>query len=609
MKRISFTILASLALLSSVSAEDLSAIKWETNNDEPLIGSEKAIRGGTFTDSLPSYPLTFRLYGPNNNDIFANWSREYSLDIRLVDRHPTTDKFIPIMATHWSIQPDNKTIYFKLDPDARWSDGEKITADDYTFAAEFLSNPKIQDPFAAQYMKDYIESVEKIDDYTIKVVGKKPSWRPLVDYNFAPLPKHCTVVDDKWVERENNKPPVVQGPYVISDFKEGEYVRFKRIPNWWGDKKRYFTGMFNPDVINLRVITNDDLEFDLFKKHELDIFRVMSARQWETQMNFDALTNGYVHRKRVFTESPQGLSGIIFNLSTPLFQNKDFRKGLQHLFNFDEVNKEIMFNAYYRQYSMFTGTPYENHELKGYPFDPRKAREYLAKAGFTKRDANGILENAKGEKARFTLNYPSKSLEPHLTVIKNIYKKGGVDINLQLLEPGAAFNKLLERAYEASLVNMTADFYPDPHQYFSSEFKPMKQNNNFWGYGDPETDKLIDIYRFDMDEAKRHDAMMKLDAKLEDESLLIQFWQAPYLRMLYWDNIQFPDQFLPKRIDTYTDYQCFWIDPARSEKLEAAIKAGTKLPADTVIDVDPYGVQKKLMQSASASGAPAQLKN
>ncbi|HMZ51635.1 MAG TPA: ABC transporter substrate-binding protein, partial [Candidatus Sumerlaeota bacterium] len=118
MKRISFTILASLALLSSVSAEDLSAIKWETNNDEPLIGSEKAIRGGTFTDSLPSYPLTFRLYGPNNNDIFANWSREYSLDIRLVDRHPTTDKFIPIMATHWSIQPDNKTIYFKLDPDA-----------------------------------------------------------------------------------------------------------------------------------------------------------------------------------------------------------------------------------------------------------------------------------------------------------------------------------------------------------------------------------------------------------------------------------------------------------------------------------------------------------
>ena len=51
----------------------------------------------------------------------------------LVDMHPVTDKFIPMMATHWSVQDDQRTIYFKLDPDARFSDGEPITADDYVF--------------------------------------------------------------------------------------------------------------------------------------------------------------------------------------------------------------------------------------------------------------------------------------------------------------------------------------------------------------------------------------------------------------------------------------------------------------------------------------------
>ncbi|MEO8377532.1 MAG: extracellular solute-binding protein, partial [Candidatus Sumerlaeota bacterium] len=494
------------------AAADLSALKWETDNEEPLIGSEKAVRGGIFNDILGAYPLTFRIYGPNSNDAFANWSREYSADFGLVDRHPTTDKFIPMLATHWSVQDDHKTIYFKLDPDARWSDGEPITADDYVFAAEFRRSPLIVDPFQNAYMENYFESVEKIDDYTLKIVGKKESWRPLYDYNFSPIPKHATKLDANWPERENYAPPVVPGPYVLSSFKQGERIEFTRIPNWWGDNKRYFTGMFNPDKINLRVIESPDLQFDLFKKHELDILNVSRARQWETEMDFDAISNGYVHRKRIFTDAPQGLSGIIFNLQNPMFANKDFRKGLQYLFNFEELNKNLMFNSYYRQYSMFTGTEFENHSLKGYPFDPKKAREYLAKAGYDKRGSDGILENAKGEKARFTLLYNSKSLESHLTVVKNAYRKGGVDITLQLLEGGASFNKLLERAYDASLLSMTADVYPDPHQYFSSEFKTKKQNNNFWGFGDPEVDKLIDVYRFDMDASKRMDAMAQLDA-------------------------------------------------------------------------------------------------
>src|SRR5262245_47907919 len=68
-------------------------IVWETDEDEPLIGSEKALRGGRFTVGMTSYPLTFRLMGPNNNDAFASWNRQFTIGFGLVMMHPVTDKF------------------------------------------------------------------------------------------------------------------------------------------------------------------------------------------------------------------------------------------------------------------------------------------------------------------------------------------------------------------------------------------------------------------------------------------------------------------------------------------------------------------------------------
>src|SRR5262245_3988849 len=219
-------------------------IVWETNNDDPIIGSEKAIRGGVLNVSLFSYPLTFRLMGPNNNDSFASWNRAFTTAFGLVGMHPVTDKFIPLMATHWSVQNDQKTIYFKLDPDAKFSDGKPITADDYVFTWKMMQSKFIVDPFFNSYAERYFQSVDKIDDHTLRIVGTRPSWRPLVDYGgLWPTPAHKTVLDDTWVTRTTNDLQLAIGPYVVSDVERGVSITFKRVPNWWGDKKRYFTGM------------------------------------------------------------------------------------------------------------------------------------------------------------------------------------------------------------------------------------------------------------------------------------------------------------------------------------------------------------------------------
>jgi microcin C transport system substrate-binding protein len=260
-----------------------------------------------------------------------------------------------------------------------------------------------------------------------------------------------------------------------------------------------------------------------------------------------------------------------------------------------------MYNAYYRQVSSFTGTEYANPELKGYGFDPRQARTHLAKAGYEKRGKDGILVDANGNRCSFTLMYGNKGLERHFTVVKQTFKRLGVEMNLRLLEPGTAFRNGLEREYEMTLMSRTTGFYPGPYQYYHSIFTESKNNNNVWSFGTAYTDSLIDIYRFDLDKDRRIAAMHELDAILQDEAFYVPFWQAPFLRFLYWDNVGFPASFFPKRTEQMTDWQVFWIDTEAEERLQVAMKEGRSLGEDMIVDVDPYRVKDRIEAALAAS--------
>jgi microcin C transport system substrate-binding protein len=602
-------------------------IVWETNNDDPLIGSEKAIRGGTFNTAIDSYPLTFRLMGPNSNDGFAAWNRQFTMAFGLVAMHPVTDKFIPMMATHWSVQKDQKTIFFKLDPDAKFSDGHPITADDFVFTWKMMQSKFIVDPFYNSYAERYYQSVDKIDDHTLRVVGTRESWRPLVDYGgLWPTPAHATALDEDWVKRTQNQPQIAVGPYIVSDTQRGISVTFKRIGSWWGDKKRYFIGQFNFDEIKIRVIPNER-ELDYLRSGELDLHVEGTARTWNENYTFAAVTNGWLRRARVFVEMPDGIFGLHMNTEAPIFQNRDFRIAMQYLFNFDRLNRNLMYNEYFRKSSFFQGTEYANPAVKAYPFDPVKAAEYLERAGyrrptaindggflsgiknaaygllFTRTDTDDVLVNDKGEKASFTCIYGQKGLERHLTVVQQDYRRAGIDMRLQLLDSGTAFQRGLERKFEMTLTGWTSGLYPEPRQYLHTEMKKAKNNNDFWGFGTSEVDELIKTYEEDLDAAKRKAAMYKIDQIVHDEAFYIPFWSAPYIRLVYWDYLQFPEFYLPRRTQQITDYMVYWIDPVKKKALEEAMQTGKAYPVDTNIDKDYYGVRKNFQPSASAQSS------
>ena len=176
MNKILCLIAAALLLFSvariGVAAPELPGdIEWLTNDSDPVYSAPEATKGGTFRSSLQSFPLTLRLVGPDSNSAFAGVMR--SLQLSLIETHPNTENIIPSLATHWAYGKDKKTMYFKLNPKARWSDGNPVTADDFAYTLEFMRSKYIVAPWYNDYYTREIEKVTVYDDHTLAVTATK----------------------------------------------------------------------------------------------------------------------------------------------------------------------------------------------------------------------------------------------------------------------------------------------------------------------------------------------------------------------------------------------------------------------------------------------------
>lgn len=163
-------------------------LKWQNGMKQKTFSSSKATKGGTWELFLPSYPNTFRQVGQNANGSFR---RELdNNDMFLVDVHPETDEILPSLAKEWAIGDDKRTVYFKLDPDARWSDGKPVVADDYVYMLKQMRAPNMLAPWYFDYYASQVESVLKFDDYTIAVRLPTPKADLVETCAFRPKAYH-----------------------------------------------------------------------------------------------------------------------------------------------------------------------------------------------------------------------------------------------------------------------------------------------------------------------------------------------------------------------------------------------------------------------------------
>lgn len=576
---------------------------WEDGMDLPDIGSPEAKKGGTQYGALQDFPRTLRLVGPDSNGSF----RPFILDnvaMAMAHQHPNNQNdFYPGLAKSWAVSTTRKTTYIRLDPDARWSDGEKVTADDYLFAYFFFQSEYIVAPWYNNWYGSMYTNITRYDDYTISI--SIPNAKPDMHYrtlNLSPVPQHFyRELGDDYVERYQWRFVPTTGAYEVrdEDIRKGRSIALTRVKNWWAKDKKFWRNTYNPDKIHLSIIRDTTKVFEAFRRGDLDQFGLNLGEYWYEKLPDDEadVQNGYIHKTIFYNQRPRPTFGLWMNTSRPLLDNQEIRIGINYATNWDLVIEKFFRGDFGRLKTVSDGYGEFSHPtLEPRPFDIDKALAHFANAGFTARGPDGILVNDKGQKLAFTLTTGYEALKDVLTILKEEAKKPGLEFRIEVLDGTAAWKKVQEKKHDIqfSAYAVALEMYPRYWETYHSvnaydkafledgsvnpERKLKTQTNNLEAIAIPEVDAMIDRYRASSDKAEMIDLAHRLDETLHDYASFVPGYKQSFYRVGYWRWIRYPDDFNLKHSSSAGRYFVHWIDTDMKKETLAARKSGKTFP-------------------------------
>ncbi|WP_430515161.1 ABC transporter substrate-binding protein [Pyrococcus woesei] len=419
--------------------------------------------------------------------------------------------WVPIIGESFELVNET-TLIVKLRPEAKWSDGKPITAEDveYTFklSREIGSGP-------AAGSEPYISDVKALDDHTVQfTIGEEKNLPMFLLYalQFAPAPKHiieqvyekvgnniinwrnCGGLCDDIVSTESgdvtiNLPQVVSGPYKLYYFDELRIV-YERIDDWWG--KDIF-GLPGPKYVVHRIyLSNEQALLDL-RQGNVDWSGIFIPNVG----NFKEI--GTFYKSKPYFR-PGAFVMLYFNHKNPILQDPNLRKAIAYAIDYQEVLTKA-FYGYSEQPSMslvFTVFPHYrqwlnttlaqeywgNPEAKIIP-NPEKAKEILAQAGYKDVDGDGFLETPNGEKIELNIIIPTGWTDWMIAadLIANSLQKIGLNVVANPVDYGAYWGMINSAGYTLALgwTNSPSFYHPwDTYRYvLDPRLTPPTAN---WGF-------------------------------------------------------------------------------------------------------------------------------
>ncbi len=573
-------------------------LTWENGDHLPEIGSPKAIKGGTQYMRIQDFPRTLRTVGPDSNGSFRRFILD-DVSMGIAHRHPDEFVYFPGLAESWAVDKENKTIYVKLDPAARWSDGESVTADDFMFMFFFYQSEYIVDPWYNNWYGTQYTNITKYDDLTfsISIPEAKPDMNARV-LSLRPFPRHFyKELGDDYVERYQWRFPPTTAAYVLhdKDIKKGRSITLTRDENWWAKDKKSWRYRYNMDKVHFSVIRDTPKVFEAFKRGDIDQFALNLAEYWYEKLpdSDSDVTNGYIHKSVFYNQRPRPTYGLWINTSRPLLDNQDIRVGINYASNWQLVIDKFFRGDYNRMRTSSDGYGEFTHPtLNAREYSIEKAQEAFAKAGFTERGPDGILVNSEGQRLAFTLSTGYESLKDVLTILKEEGQKAGLDFRIEVLDGTAGWKKVQEKKHDIhfSAFSVGLEMYPRFWETYHSDNayddaflddgsvnpdRTLKtQTNNLEALAIFEMDNMINRYRAsdDKDEMRQlaHD-MTKMHH--EHASFVPGFYQ-PFYRIGHWRWVKYPEGFNYKHSRDATQYFVHWIDTAVKEETLQARRDG-----------------------------------
>jgi microcin C transport system substrate-binding protein len=568
---------------------------WETNTDFDLIGDPRALKGGQFRDYVIDFPGTLRLMGPESNTEF-NYSVTALAYETLLGMHPSTLEYVPNLATHWQISPDKMTYRFRINPNARFSDGTPVTSEDVVATYDLMVDKTLQDPMQLMTFSKLNRPVAE-SKYIVRVQAKELNWRNFLYFSSSmPIfPAHALkgMNGDSYDKNYNYKLLPGSGPYTISedDIKKGQSITARRRKDYWGAKARANVGLNNFDALNFVVVRDENLAFEKFKKGELDAYAVARPRQWVEELNFDNVQRGLIQKRKVFNDNPRVTLGLAFNTRKPPFDDIRVRKALTLLLDRPLIIQKIMFNEDLPLNNYSPAPLYDNPTNPKNDYDPQQALKLLADAGWKGRDDQGRLVK-NGIALQIELLYDNKANEPELTIYQEDLRKVGINLNLRLVTYETLFQLVNNRGFQMARMGWAVPLFPNPETQWLSSLADQNNNTNITGFKNARVDQLCAAYDKMFDVKERVRVLQEIDGIVANDYQYALQWYSPSIRIAYWNKFGTPPGILYRTSDYYSILQTLWIDPAKDAALQRALRdSSVKLEVGPTEDHywDEYG--------------------
>ncbi|MGE3799906.1 MAG: extracellular solute-binding protein [Candidatus Kapaibacterium sp.] len=570
----------------SVSAEDGGAgfediaeeggWKSSTLTDEQmkLIADPSATKGGEFKFAVSDFPATFRAYGKDENSQVTRMIHGFVFE-PLITVNPITLDFLPVLASHWKVGEDGQTYWFRIDPNARFSDGHPVTTEDVLATYKLTTDSTILSPYTNTFYGGF-DPPEAVSKYIFKVRSKDNGWKNMLYFGGTSiLPAHVigNLSGSEYLEKYQYDMPPGSGPYIVrsEDIIKGKVVSLTRRKNYWAADYPENRGVNNFDKISLLVVADERLQLEKFKKGEFDLYLIARAQWYEEEFNDEPVNRGLIQVRRIYNDEPQGVSGLAFNMRKPPFDNPKVREAFAYLFNREGLVKNLMYNQYSMTNSYYPGSVYENPNNPKITYNPEKGTALLAEAGYTNRNKEGILVNAEGKALVIEMPITDNWVRV-MTPVQQEWKKAGIKLEFRQVDGPTQFKLLNERNFEMAFMSWGGLLYPNPKSSFHSELADVPNTNNMGGFKNARADELIEKELVTFDQNERVKIIRELDSILVASQQYALAWYAPFTRVAYWNKFGHPDFYLGKISDWTNIISTWWISPEKAEKLSEALK-------------------------------------
>ena len=408
------------------------------------------------------------------------------------------------LAEGWEVQDDGLTILFHLKHNVRWHDGRPFTAEDVAFTYQKLIDPAVRTPYSGDFER--VKALTVIDPWTVRVAYKEPFAPGLASWGMAILPKHLLEKEDL-NQTAFARNPIGTGPYRFKRWKTAERIDLEANPDYF-EHRPYI------DRYLYRIIPDQStlfLELETQGVDETGLTPLQYRRQTENPF--------FEKTFQKFRYPSFGYTYLGYNLSDPRFSDKRVRQALNHAINKQEIIDGVLMGLGVECTGPFPSESWAyNPNVKPAPYDPQKARDLLAEAGWKDTNGDGIVDK-QGVAFEFEIitNQGNEQRKNACEIIQRRLHEVGVSVKIKIVEWSAFISEFVDkRHFDAILLGWGLSRDPDCFDIWHSS-KTRPGEFNFIGYKNEEVDRLLEEGRRVFDQAKRKEIYHRIHEILYDE--------------------------------------------------------------------------------------------